>query len=158
MGLARVLRAAIALIMVAIATTGPALAGSAGPTQFAAPTAQVRGAAGCNPGRRACPIRISFDPGAFSGQAHSRLTGINSRKWFVVSARDGQTMIVVVQAKSGDATSGIVYFPEGGFSGQPGGRVFDESLPSTGDYLIRVAESQMGQAFESRVDVAVLIY
>ncbi len=43
-------------------------------------------------------------------------------------------------------------------SGQPGGRVFDGTVPVSGDYRIRVTESPMGEAWSGRVDVVVLIY
>jgi len=55
-------------------------------------------------------------------------------------------------------TRGVVYFPGGGSSGQPGGRVFDGALPTTGDYRIRVTESSMGEAWSGRVDVIAVIY
>jgi hypothetical protein len=68
-------------------------------TQRAAtqPATAAQPVATCSPGASACPIRISFAPGAYSGQAEGRLTGINSEQWFVVNARAGQAMVVVVQ-------------------------------------------------------------
>jgi hypothetical protein len=147
-----------ALAAIALATSGPALASGG------APTNQVRqhspGATNatvtCAPGARSCPIRIRFAPGAYSGQGHSHLSGIRSQSWFVVGARAGQTMVVVV--KGDGPTRGIVYLPNGRQSGQPGGRVFDGTLPFTGNYRIRVTESAMGQAWSGRVDVVALIY
>jgi hypothetical protein len=97
-----------------------------------------------------------FAPGTYSGQAHSQLTGIRSQKWFVVHAHAGQAMIVIVEGHG--ATRGTVYFPNGQSSGQPGGRVFDGTLPVSGDYRIRVSESSMGQAWSGRVDVVAVIY
>ncbi len=119
-----------------------------------APVAVV--AAACAPGARACPIRITFSPGAYSGQAHSTLTGIGSQRWFVVRVRTGQTMVVLVEGRG--AARGIVSFPGGRASGQPGGRVFDGTVPVSGDYRIRVTESPMGEAWSGRVDVVVLVY
>jgi len=55
-------------------------------------------------------------------------------------------------------TRGVVYFPNGRSNGQPGGRVFDGTLPVSGDYRIRVTESAMGQAWSGRVVVIALIY
>jgi hypothetical protein len=142
-----------------LAGSGPALASAAaGPSDVT----NQRDAAGigttttCSPGARACPIRIVFAAGAYSGQAHSQLSGIRSRKWFVVGAHAGQTMIVVVEGRG--PTDGIVYFPNGQSDGQPGGRVFDGQVPVSGDYRIRVSESQMAEAWSGRVDVVVLIY
>ena len=108
------------------------------------------------PGASACPIRITFARGAYSGQASSTLTGITSRRWFVVSARAGQSMIVIV--KGAGPTRGIVHFPNGQSDGQPGGRVFDDQLPVSGNYRIEVSESQMAEAWRGRVTVIVVIY
>lgn len=113
-------------------------------------------AAACTAGARACPVRVAFASGAYSGQAHTELTGASSERWFVLTARAGQTMVVVV--KGAGATRGTVYFPSGASSGQPGGRVFDAVLPASGDYRIRVTESPMGEAWSGRVDVVALIY
>jgi hypothetical protein len=142
---------------VVISTSGTALAAggaASSPASANSPTKLV--AASCSPGRRACPIRITFARGAYSGQAHSTLTGIHSEKWFVVHANAGQTMLVIVKGRG--PTRGIVYFPNGTSSGQPGGRIFDDTVPVTGDYRIRVTESQMGTAWSGGVDVVVVIY
>jgi hypothetical protein len=139
---------------IVIATSGPALAAGANTAhtrQAAAPATTA-----CSPGQKACPIRITFAPGAYSGQAHSQLTGIHSKRWFVVNANAGQTMVVVVEGAG--PTGGIVYFPNGQSNGQPGGRIFDDNLPVTGDYKIKVMESQLGEAWSGRVDVVVLAY
>jgi hypothetical protein len=146
------------LVAIAFATAGPTLAAGVGSTGQSAELSSdaIRTAGTCTPGARACPIRITFAEGAYSGQAHSRLTGIHSQKWFVVRARADQTMIVIV--KSRGPTRGTVYFPNGGSSGQPGGRVFDDVLTSSGDYRIRVEESPMGEAWSGRVDVVAVIY
>jgi hypothetical protein len=147
-----------AAVAIVLASSGSALASGGASTDRAgqlAPAA-IHAAAACSPGARACPIRIAFAAGAFSGQSHSRLTGIRSKKWFVVSALAGQTMVVVVAGRG--PTSGTVLSPNGESNGQPGGRVFDDSLPVSGKYLIRVAESQMGEAWSGRVDVVALVY
>ena len=41
-------------------------------------------AAACTPGSRACPIRIMFGSGAYSGQAQASSQGSGSQRWFVV--------------------------------------------------------------------------
>jgi hypothetical protein len=139
---------------IVLATSGPALAAGASTAHTRQASAPATTA--CSPGQKACPIRITFAPGAYSGQAHSQLTGIHSKKWFVLSANAGQTMVVVVEGAG--ATGGIVYFPNGQSNGQPGGRIFDDNLPVTGDYKIKVMESQLGEAWSGRVDVVVLAY
>jgi hypothetical protein len=110
----------------------------------------------CAAGAAACPIRIRFAAGAYAGQARSRLTGINAEKWFVVHARAGQEMIVIV--KGAGPTRGTVHFSNGQQDGQPGGRVFDDTLPVSGDYRIRVTESSMAEAWNGKVDVIVVIF
>jgi hypothetical protein len=149
---------ALAAAVIALAVSGPALASAGVSTSQAGPLAAqpIQAATACAAGARACPIPITFAPGAYSGQAHSQLTGIRSEKWFAVHARAGQTMVVVVEGAG--PTRGIVYFPNGESSGQPGGRVFDGTLPVSGDYRIRVTESPMGEAWSGGVDVVVLIY
>ena len=121
-----------------------------------APSQAIQPAATCTPGARACPIRITFATGAYSGQAHSRLTGIHSEKWFVVHADAGQTMVVIVEGAG--ATRGIVDFPNGTSTGQPGGRVFDATaarhgrLPDPGD------REPDGRGWSGGVDVVVVVY
>ena len=136
----------------------PALAvGATGPTSSApSSSANAVHADTCRPGGHDCPIRIAFAPGAYSGQAHSRLTGIDSRRWFVVNAAAGQTMIVIVEGAG--PTRGFVTDPHGATTGQPGGRVFDATVDVSGDQRIRVTESPMGEAWSGRVDVLVVVY
>jgi hypothetical protein len=110
----------------------------------------------CTPGRAACPIRIVFRRGAYSAQASSTLTGIRSEKWFSVRARAGQNMIIVVIGRG--PTRGTVVFPNGQQSGQPGGLIFNGSLPVSGPYRIRVTESTMAEAWSGPVTVVAVIY
>ena len=155
---APLLRAAVAAAVAASLIAGlfvtAAFAAGPSPARAAALTRPI--AAPCVPGRRACPIPITFERGAFSGQRSSRLTGITSERWFAVRARAGQTMVVVVDGAG--PTRGVVYFPNGQQDGQPGGRVYDGPAPVTGVYRIRVTESQMAEAWSGRVTVVVLIY
>ena len=154
----RVLRGVLGVVAAVALSAGPAVAadGTATGATATVTAATIQPAATCTPGARACPIRITFASGAYSGQAHAQMAGINSQKWFVVHARAGQAMVVVV--KGAGPTRGVVYFPNGQTRGQPGGRVFDGILPSTGDYRIKVTESSMGSAWSGRVDVVTLIY
>ncbi len=159
MSLVRTVRAFVAAAaVVSMAGSGPAPAAAGMSTGTSGPTsaAPVQAAAACTTGARACPIRITFVPGAYSGQARGVLTGIRSQQWFIIHARAGQTMVVVVEGRG--ATRGIVSFPDGRSSGQPGGRVFDGPVPLTGDYRIEVTESTMGQAWSGGIAVVALIY
>ena len=155
----RVLRSLIGAAAAAIlVVSGPAFAANATSLDGARPSSPdaSTAAARCSAGAHACPIRITFASGAYSGQASSQLTGISSEKWFVVRAQAGQTMVVVVEGRG--ATRGTVVFPNGHASGQPGGRIFDGTLPASGDYRIRVTESSMGEAWSGPVSVVVLAY
>ena len=150
-------RALTAVIAVGLLTGGlVTVASAANPRTVQAGTLTRPIAAACVPGRRACPIPIAFERGAFSGQRSSRLTGITSERWFAVRARAGQTLVVVVDGAG--PTRGVVYFPNGQQDGQPGGRVYDGPAPVTGVYRIRVTESLMAEAWSGRITVVVLIY
>ncbi len=122
----------------------------------AASAAQVTPAACIAGHSSACPIRITFATGAYSGQRSSVLTGITAVRWFSVRARANQSMIVIVAGKG--STRGTVYFPNGRRTGQPGGRVFEDVVPVTGTYRIRVTEDSMGEAWHGTVTVLVVIY
>ncbi len=153
------LRGFVGVVMaIAFSTAGPAAAagGVPGSPATETPAGPIQPLTACTPGARSCPIRITFAPGAYSGQGHSEMLGIRSQRWFVVHARAGQVMIVIVEGRG--ATRGVVSSPGGSSNGQPGGRVFDASVPRTGDYRIHVTESPMGQGWSGRVDVVVVIY
>jgi len=150
---ARILAAAAVLAWLVVAS--PA-AGSSQPGSGAGAGAASRAQPACVRGSSACPIRIRFAPGAYAGQARAVLTGQGMERWFVVRARAGQTMIVIVDGKG--ATGGEVHFPGGGQDGGPGGRIYDDTLPSTGDYRIRVTESLMAEPWKGPVDVVVVVY
>lgn len=112
--------------------------------------------AACRTGSSACPIRITFGTGAYSAQARSSLASQSKDTWFIVRARAGQSMIVIVEGAG--PTRGIVYFPNGRHMGQPGGRIFDGVLPVSGNYRIRVSESLMAQPWRGQVAVLVVAY
>ena len=110
--------------------------------------------AACTPGQKACPIRITFASGAYSGQASSTLQNINSKRWFVVGLQKNQEVVVWVIGKG--ATRGIVKFPGGGGTGEPGGRIWDDQAPKTGDYRIKATEDPMAEEFNGKVTVLVV--
>ncbi len=141
-------------VAISLAGAAPTMAATRPTTTTQAST--IAPAATCTAGARACPIRISLASGAYSGQGHAQMANIHSERWFVINARANQHMIVIV--KGAGPTRGIVYFPGGGYAGQPGGRVFDATLKTSGDYRIRVNESSMGEGWSGRVDVVVVIY
>lgn len=151
---ARILVTAAALASLVVAS--PAAASSRPTANVAAAGAPALVTAACVRGSAACPIRIRFAPGAYTAQARAVLTRQGMERWFVVRARAGQTMIVIVNGKG--ATGGEVHFPGGGQDGGPGGRIYDGSLPATGDYRIRVTESLMAEGWKGPVDVVVVIY
>jgi len=102
-----------------------------------------------------CPNRIVFRRGATSARVWGRLFGIADKRFFVLWARAGQHMKVTITGAG--PTRGIVFFPAGGSSGQPGGVVFDEDLTQTGNYIIEVEESMMANAWvgDFRLDISI---
>ena len=145
--------ASVALVSL---VSSPAAASVAPSSVASSGAAALATASPCVAGSKACPLRISFALGAYSAQRSSYLGGIHAERWFSVRARAGQTMVVVVAGAG--PTRGTVYMPNGRQEGQPGGRVFDGSLPVTGTYRIRATESLMGEAWAGRVTVIVLVY
>ena len=99
--------------------------------------------------------RITFRPGATHATVTGRLRGIRDVAWFVIRARRGQHMTVNIDGAG--ATRGVVYFPNGGQDGGPGGTIFDDTLPANGDYRIRVNESQMAEAWRGKFKLRVSI-
>jgi hypothetical protein len=152
MGSRSLFRALAVVTAVLAFAVGPAIeARSSGATAGVA--SRHADPASCTPGRKACPIRIRFSSGAYSGQASSRLHTIDSKRWFVVGLRRNQEVVVWV---IGDGpTRGTVYFPGGGGTGGPGGRIWDDQAPSTGDYKIKATESLMGEEWSGKVTVLV---
>ena len=104
----------------------------------------------------AAPRRIRFEHGHTSARVKGRLRNIHDEANFVLRARAGQHMKVTIKGQG--ATRGQVTSPGGqAIGGGPGGVVFDDDLPATGDYRIRVTESQMADEWKGtfilRVDV-----
>ena len=99
--------------------------------------------------------RIHFKRGAISSQVSGSLSGPNSEVCFVAGARAGQQMRVNVNGAG--PTRGTVKFPSGGGDGQPGGLIYDDTLPETGDYRICVTESQMANPWNGKFTVDVVI-
>lgn len=144
----------------ALVVTTAILAFAAGPAIEARSAAPNAGAsrhahpASCSPGKSACPIRITFATGAYSSQASSSLHTINSKRWFVVGLKKNQEVVVWVIGAG--PTRGIIKFPGGGQDGGPGGRIYDNQAPSTGDYKIQVTEDPMAEQWSGKVTVLVV--
>lgn len=147
-------RVLIAVAAIAVFAAGPAIDAHTSSNASAGASGAAAHPATCTPGHRACPIRINFASGAYSGQASSHLSTINSKRWFVVHLHRGQEVTVwVIGAGS---TRGSVYFPNGGGTGEPGGRIWDDQAPSTGDYRIKATESLMGEEWSGTVTVLIV--
>jgi hypothetical protein len=145
----------------AVVVIGAILAFAAGPTIEArstgasAATSRHASPASCTtPGKRSCPITIPFASGAYSGQASSRLHTINSKRWFQVGLRKNQEVVVWVIGAG--LTRGVIYFPGGGQDGGPGGRIYDNQAPATGNYRIQVTEDSMANEWSGKVTVLVV--
>ena len=91
------------------------------------------------------PRRIYFARGATEARGAGYLRGIRDEAVFVLRAQAGQHMRVEIRGRG--PTRGVVTFPNGEQDGSPGGVVFDGILPATGDYRIRVTESNMANAW-----------
>ena len=143
----------------ALVVTTAILAFAAGPaiearTGAAHATSRHADPASCSPGHKSCPIRINFAPGAYSGQASSTLQTIDSKRWFVVGLHKNQEVVIWVIGAG--PTRGIVKFPGGGQDGGPGGRIFDNQAPATGDYRIKATEDSMAEQWSGKVTVLVV--
>lgn len=99
--------------------------------------------------------RIRFKPGATEASVKGRLNGMNDAALFVLKARKGQHMRVEIIGRG--ATRGWVTSPSGEEEGAPGGVIFDDELRETGDYRIRVTESQMADAWKGTFTLKVTI-
>lgn len=153
----RISRILATLAVAALLTVSlPAAAGAAPARSTEGRTAGGPPPAACVRGSKACPIRIVFRPGAYSGSASSTLMNQGQERWFSVRATKGQTMIVVILGAG--PTGGTLHFPNGTQDGGPGGRVFDGEIPASGVTKIRVTESLMANSWAGRVTVVVLIY
>src|SRR6478735_3141993 len=140
----------------ALVVVGAILAFAAGPAIEARSTGASHAAsrhadpASCTPGKKACPIRINFAPGAYSGQASSTPHTVFQKRWFVVSLQKHQEVTLWVIGAG--ATRGIFYDPSGtALGGGPGGRIFDDAVHATGDFKIQATESQMGEQWSGKV-------
>ena len=95
----------------------------------------------------AAPRRIRIKHGHTSARVKGRLRNIHDDANFVLRARAGQHLKVTINGQG--PTRGAVTSPGGqALGGGPGGVVFDDNLPATGDYRIRVTESQMADEWK----------
>lgn len=74
---------------------------------------------------------------------------------YLVSARGGQHMTVTVGAPG--AIRGLVTFPDGTSQGSPGDIFFEDVLPVSGNYHIRLRESPMGEEWRGKFTLTVEI-
>lgn len=103
-----------------------------------------------------CPNPIFFRRGATSTRVYGRLYNINDKRYFSLRARAGQHMQVTITGAG--PTRGIVTAPSGAQDGQPGGVIYDATLPETGTYLIAVSESSMGTQWVGDFHVDIVIH
>jgi hypothetical protein len=97
--------------------------------------------------------RVYFARGATRATARGYLGGIRDEANFVLRAKAGQHMRVEIRGRG--ATRGVVTFPSGQADGQPGGLIFDGILPDTGDYRIRITESNMANPWRGSFTVII---
>ncbi|WP_116999815.1 hypothetical protein [Desertimonas flava] len=97
--------------------------------------------------------RISFAPGTDSGTGYGSVIRASTDSW-LLTARAGQTMDVVVEAGPGTGTTFDVYAPDGTLMTAPASRVsWSGQLPADGDY--RVAVSPLGGNSDYTVTVRI---
>jgi hypothetical protein len=99
--------------------------------------------------------RIRFKKGQTIAYVKGTLRHIHDEASFVLRARAGQHMSITITGEG--PTRGVITFPSGKQDGGPGGLVFDDHLPETGDYRIRVTESSMGEEWKGRFFLEVSI-
>jgi hypothetical protein len=102
--------------------------------------------------------RINFRLGAYGTAVRGYLTPLCNQQFYVLRARAGQHMRV--ELASAGPGSGQVTFPGGGGSGGPTGTfgvIFDGTLPRSGDYNIRVSESNMAERWSGYFTLIVVI-
>lgn len=133
-------RAIAFAVLIAVATTAPADQPSSA-TQANAPSS--------------AETRIVFKRGAIEAVARGALTKIDDEVRFVVRARSGQQMRLIVDADG--PTRGFVTFPNGDEAGSPGENFFDDTLPADGDYHIRITESSMAEPWSGKITLHVRI-
>jgi hypothetical protein len=90
--------------------------------------------------------RIRLKKGQTVAYVKGTLRHIHDEASFVLRARAGQHMRITITGEG--PTRGVVTFPSGQQDGGPGGIIFDDHLPETGDYRIRVTESTMGEEWK----------
>jgi hypothetical protein len=152
MGSKSVFRALVVITAILTFAAGPAIEARTGASNAASRHADP---ASCTPGKKACPIRINFAPGAYSGQASSTLHTVFQKRWFVVSLQKHQEVTLWVIGAG--PTRGIFYDPSGtALSGGPGGRIYDDQVHATGDFKIQASESMMGEQWSGKVTVLVV--
>jgi hypothetical protein len=102
--------------------------------------------------------RISFRLGTYGSAVRGYLTPVCNQLFYVLRARAGQHMRV--ELASAGPGSGQVTFPGGGGAGGRIGTfgvIFDGTLPSSGDYRIRVSESIMAAPWSGYITLVVVI-
>jgi hypothetical protein len=90
--------------------------------------------------------RIRLKKGQTVAYVKGTLRHIHDEAYFVLRARAGQHMRITITGEG--PTRGVITFPSGKQDGGPGGLIFDDHLPETGDYRIRVTESSMGEEWK----------
>lgn len=88
--------------------------------------------------------RVRFARGATRARVSGRLTAARPEAVFVFRARRGQHARVRLVRAAGPVRTYFV-LPGGEEEGQPGaGIIYEDELPATGDYRVRVHQSPMG--------------
>ena len=102
----------------------------------------------------AAPQRIHVPHGHGTILVHGRLRGFQSRAVFLLHARAGQTLSLLMVR--GGPSVVMLRFPSGQRDGAPGG--IEDVLPQTGDYRITLTEHRMGEPWRGPFTLRVRLH
>lgn len=105
---------------------------------------------------------IHFAKGAVSSTTTGKLASSEKEHWYRFQAEDGQYAVVNIAPLAGTpetANVGVLYMPNGTYDGSKGGIVYQDCLPGTGEYRLRVARNLMATHSKTagyKVEVVIL--
>lgn len=89
---------------------------------------------------------IQFAKGAISSTTIGKLSPKEDERWYHFQAESSQYVVINILPLAGTsetANVGILHMPNGTHEGTKGGIVYQDCLPATGEYRLRVARNLM---------------
>jgi hypothetical protein len=99
--------------------------------------------------------RISLPNPGKSVRIEDRLHRIGETKEFVFRGVIGTK--VKIELSGAGPLRGEITFPSGRHTGSPGGIVFDDDLPESGRYRLKLSESSMGESWDGKFSVHISV-